>query len=134
MAASTDLFARRNRARIVAVVLIAACNYVLAVALAAVAVALSLVLLAVFKFELWPDSVETLELMGYGIGGICALAFVVGFFTALVRIPFARRNLERRVLAETGATVDRRRLAHRRCATCSKGWRSRPGSRRRATR
>jgi heat shock protein HtpX len=105
VAASTDLFARRNRGRIVVVVLLAACNYVLAVALAAVAIALSLVLLAVFKLEIWPDSVEMLELMGYGIGGICAIAFVIGFLTALVRIPSARRNLERRVLAETGATV-----------------------------
>jgi len=105
VAASTDLFAQRNRARIAAVVLIAACNYVLAVALAAVAVALGLTLLAIFKFEIWPDSLEMLEVMGYGIGGICALAFVVGFFTALVRIPSARRSLERRVLAETGATV-----------------------------
>ncbi len=105
MAASTDLFERRNRGRIVAVVLIAACNYVLAVALGAVAVALSLVLLAIFKFEIWPDSVEALELMGYGVGGICALAFVLGFFTALVRIPSRRRDLERRVLSETDATV-----------------------------
>jgi Zn-dependent protease with chaperone function len=63
------------------------------------------VLLAIFKFQIWPDSVQALEVMGWGIGGICAVAFVVGFFTALVRIPFARRNLERRVLAETGATV-----------------------------
>ena len=105
MAASTDLFERRNRARIVAVVLIAAVNYVIAVALAAVAVALSLAVLAIFKFEIWPDSLEMLELMGYGIGGICAVAFVIGFFTALVRIPSRRRDLERRVLAETGATV-----------------------------
>jgi heat shock protein HtpX len=105
VAPSIDLFERRNRARIVAVVLISACNYVLSVALAAVAIALSLALLAIFKLELWPDSVEMLELMGYGIGGICAVAFVIGFFTALVRIPFARRNLEHRVLAETGATV-----------------------------
>ena len=64
MAASTDLFERRNRARIAAVVLIAAVNYVISVALAAVAVALSLVLLAIFKLEIWPDSVEMLELMG----------------------------------------------------------------------
>ena len=46
-------------------------------------------LLAIFKLEIWPDSVEMLELMGYGIGGICAIAFVIGFFTALVRIPIA---------------------------------------------
>src|SRR4029079_2367608 len=81
VAASTDLFARRNRARIAAVVLISACNYVLSVALAAVTIALSLALLAIFKLEIWPDSVEMLELMGYGIGGICAVAFVIGFFT-----------------------------------------------------
>jgi heat shock protein HtpX len=105
VAASTDLFERRNRGRIVAVVLVAACNYVLAVALAAVAVALGLTLLAIFKLQIWPDSVAMLELMGYGIGGICALAFVIGFFTAIVRIPTRRRDLERRVLAETGATV-----------------------------
>jgi heat shock protein HtpX len=105
VAASTDLFERRNRARIAAVVLIAAVNYVIAVALAAVAVALGLVLLAIFKLEIWPDSVAMLELMGWGIGGICAIAFVIGFFTALVRIPTRRRDLERRVLAETGATV-----------------------------
>ena len=105
VAAATDLFARHNRARIVAVVLIAACNYVLSVAVAAVAIALSLVLLAIFRFEIWPDSVAMLQVMGYGIAGISAVAFVVGFCTALVRIPFARRDLERRVLAETGATV-----------------------------
>ena len=105
MAASTDLFERRNRARIAAVVLIAAINYVVAVALAAVAVALTLAVLAIFKFEIWPDSLEMLELMGYGIAGICAVAFVVGFFTALVRIPSRRRDLERRVLSETSATV-----------------------------
>ena len=105
MAASTDLFERRNRGRIAAVVLIAAVNYVIAVALAAVAVALGLVLLAIFKLEIWPDSVAMLELMGWGIGGICAIAFVIGFFTALVRIPTRRRDLERRVLAETGAAV-----------------------------
>jgi heat shock protein HtpX len=105
VAASTDLFERRNRARIAAVVLIAAVNYVIAVALAAVAVALGLVLLAIFKLEIWPDSVAMLELMGWGIGGICAIAFVIGFLTALVRIPTRRRDLERRVLAETGATV-----------------------------
>jgi heat shock protein HtpX len=105
VAASTDLFARRNRGRIAVVVLLAACNYVLAVALAAVAVTLGLTLLAIFKLQIWPDSVETLELMGYGIGGICAIAFVVGFFLALVRIPTRRRNLEQQVLEETGATV-----------------------------
>ncbi|MET0628083.1 MAG: M48 family metalloprotease [Acidimicrobiia bacterium] len=105
MAAATDLFERRNRARIVAVVVIAAANYVLAVALAAVSVTLALVLLALVKFEIFPDSVETLEWFGYGLGGITVVAFVVGTITALFRIPFARRSLEHRVLNETGAVV-----------------------------
>ncbi len=105
MAASSDLFARRNRARIVAVVVVAALNYMLSVALGAVAATLALVLLTLFNFEIFPDSVEMLKWFGYGIGAICALAFVVGFVIALVRIPFARRSLERRVLDETGAVI-----------------------------
>jgi heat shock protein HtpX len=105
VAESRDLFERRNRVRILAVVFVAACNYVLAVALAAVAVTLAAVLLAVLKLEIVPDSLETLEWFAYGIGAICAVAFVVGFLIAVVRIPFARRTVERRVLAETGAVV-----------------------------
>ncbi|HEX5588388.1 MAG TPA: M48 family metalloprotease [Acidimicrobiia bacterium] len=105
MADATDLFERRNRARIVAVVVIAAANYVLAVALAAVSVTLAIVFLAIIRFEIVPDSMETLALFGYGIGAIAAVAFVIGTLTALVRIPFARRNLEARVLTETGASV-----------------------------
>jgi heat shock protein HtpX len=105
VAGSPDLFERRNRARIVAVVFVAACNYVLAVALAAAAVTLATVLLAVFNVEIVPDSLDTLEWFAYGLGAICALAFVVGVLIAVVRIPFARRTVERRVLSETGAVV-----------------------------
>jgi heat shock protein HtpX len=105
MAASPDLFERRNRVRIVAVVLLAACIYVIAVALAAVAVTLATVLLAIFNFDIYPDSIETLEWFGYGIAAICVIAFVVGLLIAMVRIPFARRTIERRVLDETGAVV-----------------------------
>jgi Zn-dependent protease with chaperone function len=105
MAPSRDLFERRNRVRIVSVVLLAASIYVLAVALAAVAVTLATVLVAIFNFDIYPDSVETLEWFGYGIAAICAVAFVVGLSIAIIRIPFARRTIERRVLNETGAVV-----------------------------
>jgi heat shock protein HtpX len=107
VAASTDLFARKNRIRIAVVVLIAACNYVLSVAIAAVAVTLTVVVIGIFRFEIFPESVESLRWFGWGIGGICAVAFVVGFITALFRIPFARRKLETRVLNETGAIIVR---------------------------
>ncbi len=107
MAASNDLFARRNRGRIVVVVLVAALNYVLAVALAAVAAAVALVIAAMFQFDIFPSSVDSLQLFGYGIAGICAVAFVIGFLTALVRIPTARRKLEERVLNETVARIVR---------------------------
>ena len=113
VAASTDLFERRNRARIVAVVLISALNYVLAVGLTAVALALGFVLAGMFQFDIFPDDVDTAKWFGYGIGGICALAFVVGTLAAVVNIPFTRRKLERRVLAETGAVVVAGDDAHR---------------------
>lgn len=107
MAASTDLFARRNCVRIVVVVLVAALNYVLAVALAAVTATLVLIIAAMFNFDIFPSDADSLAWFAYGIGGICAVAFVIGFLTALVRIPTARRKLEERVLNETIARIVR---------------------------
>jgi heat shock protein HtpX len=101
----TDLFAHRNRVRIVAVVLLATVNFMLAVALAEVAIIVTAVVLALFQLEIFPDDVDTLRLFGIGIAALVVIAFVVGLLVALVRIPFARRSLERRVLRETGATV-----------------------------
>ena len=105
MADTSDVFARRNRSRIVALVLLATVNYLLAVALATVAVILGLALLAIFKLEIFPDSLDQAKWMGIGLGVIVAVSFVVGLLVALVKIPFARRRLERQVLAETGAAL-----------------------------
>jgi heat shock protein HtpX len=105
VADTTELFARRNRVRIVALVLLATLNYMLAIALASVAVMLGLALLTIFKLEIIPGSVDELKWMGIGLGGIVAVSFVVGLFVALVKIPFARRRLERQVLTETGAQL-----------------------------
>jgi heat shock protein HtpX len=80
---------------------------VLAVAIGAVAVTITLVVLAMLRFEIFPDSVDSLRWFGYGLGGICAVAFVIGAVTALFRIPFARRKLEERVLNETIARIVR---------------------------
>lgn len=103
MADTTDLFKRRNRARIVGLVLLATLNYILAVALATVAVILGLALLAIFNFDVFPGSLDEAKWMGVGLGAIVAVSFVIGLVLALFRIPFARRRLERQVLTETGA-------------------------------
>lgn len=103
MADTTDLFKRRNRLRIVGLVLLATLNYVLAVALGTVAVVLGLALLAIFNFEIIPGSLGEAKWMGIGLGALVAVSFVIGLVLAVFRIPFARRRLERQVLTETGA-------------------------------
>jgi len=109
MADTTDLFARRNRLRIAAVVVLATLNYMLAVALAAVAVVLGLVLLAIFHvdvlFDIIGSGLGTLKIFGIVLAGIIVISFVIGLVIAVFKIPFARRRLERQVLRETGATI-----------------------------
>lgn len=105
MADTTDVFERRNRTRIVAVVLVATLNYMLAIALAAVAVVVGLVLTILFGLEIFPDDLQVWKWIGIGIAAIAAVSFVAGLLLALIKIPFARRSLERRVLRETGARI-----------------------------
>ncbi len=105
MTDAPDLFARRNRARIAAVLLLATLNYMLAVALAAVAVALGIVITIIFNLEIFPDDGDTLKWFGIGIAAIGVVSFVVGLVLGLIRIPFSRRTLERKVLRETGAKI-----------------------------
>lgn len=85
--------------------MLATLNYVVATALATLAVVLGVIVLAIFRFEIFPDDLDTLRLLGIGIAAILVVAFVVGGIVAVLRIPFARRTLERRVLTETGAVV-----------------------------
>ena len=106
---TTDLFARRNRLRIAAIVVLATLNYMLAVALGAVAVVLGLLLLAIFDFdvlfEIIGSGLGTLKIIGIVLAGIIVISFVVGLLVAICKIPFARRRLERQVLRETGAAI-----------------------------
>lgn len=102
---TTDLFKARNRARILALVVLATLNYMLAVALATVAVVLGVIILAIFKLEIIPESLDQMKWVGIGIGVILVVSFVVGLLVAIFKIPFARRRLERQVLSETGATI-----------------------------
>ena len=103
MADSPDLFARRNRARIALLLVLATVNYMIAVALATVAVVLTLVFGVIFGLEVFPDDLDTLKYMAIGIVGLAVLSGIAGLAIGLVRIPFQRRSLEKRVLAETGA-------------------------------
>lgn len=105
MSEKSDLFARRNRSRIVALVVLATINYMLAIALAAVAVTVGVVLAILFNVGELPGSLDDAKWVGIGIGAIAAVSFAVGLVLALVRIPFARRRLEAQVLRETGATI-----------------------------
>ncbi len=105
MAKSPDLFARRNRARISLLLVLATINYMIATALATVAVVVGAVLAIIFGLEIFPDDLDTLKYMGIGIAGIAVLSATAGIVIGLVRIPFQRRTLERRVLAETGAHI-----------------------------
>ncbi len=105
MAESPDLFARRNRARIALLLVLATVNYMLAVALAAVAVALGIVVTIIANLEIIPDDGDTLKVFAIGIAAIAVISFVVGLVLGLIRIPFSRRSLERQVLRETGAHI-----------------------------
>jgi heat shock protein HtpX len=94
VAESPDLFARRNRARIA-----------LLLVLATVAVVLGVVFTIIFGLEVFPDDLDTLKYMAIGIGGIAAMSAVAGIVIGFVRIPFQRRTLKRRVMKETGAHI-----------------------------
>ena len=51
---------------------------------------LGVIVLAILRFEVFPDDLDTLRLLGIGMAGILVVAFVVGGLGAIVRIPFAR--------------------------------------------
>ena len=114
-----DLFARRNRLRIVGLVVLATLNYCLAVCAAAVATGLAIVIWAISEGAI-PDSVEALKFFGIAIAVVIALSLVIGIVVAVVRLPFQRSRLERRVLAETQAQVAQTE-EHRRVANLLEG-------------
>ena len=105
MADRVDLFERRNRARIGALLVLATLNYILAAALAAVAVGLGIVLWAVFEGGIFPDSADTLEIFLIGLAVIIGGSALIGTFLGIVRIPLQRARLQRAVLRETGARI-----------------------------
>lgn len=103
MAGARDPFARRNRLRLVGLILLSIVNYWLAVCAAAIATGVLLVLW--LAAEGGVDSLDALKVVGVLLVGAAALGVVVGSVIAVFQVPMQRRQLERKVLAETGAHV-----------------------------
>jgi heat shock protein HtpX len=105
MADRIELFERRNRLRIVALVVLATLNYIVAIVMAAIAFGVGLALAIIFQGgDAFSDS-DVLPFFAIGIAVITVGSAAIGILVGLFRIPFLRRRLERRVLAETGAHV-----------------------------
>jgi heat shock protein HtpX len=105
MADRIELFERRNRLRIVALVLLATLNYFVAVVMAAIAVGIGIALAIIFYGGDVVSDTDTFVFFAIGLAVIAVGSAVIGILVGLFRIPFLRRRLERRVLAETGARV-----------------------------
>ena len=109
-----DVLRRRNRLRIVATLFLATVFYWLAVCAAAIAVGLLLFLRVVVEGSL-PDDLGDLKWLGIFALVVIVLAVIIGSIYAAITLPRRRGQLERRVLAETGArVVDDASEAHRR--------------------
>lgn len=97
-----DLFARRNRLRILGLLVLATVNYWLAVSAATVATAMTVVFWVISQGGV-PDSFELVKWFAVFCLVVVALSVVVGSVLSLWRLPFLRRRLEAQVLRETGA-------------------------------
>jgi heat shock protein HtpX len=105
MADRIELFERRNRLRIVALVLLATLDYIIAVVMAAIALGIGIALAIIFYGgDVFSDT-DTFVFFAILLAVVAVGSAAIGIFVGLVRIPFLRRRLERRVLSETGARV-----------------------------
>jgi heat shock protein HtpX len=105
MADRIELFERRNRLRIVALVVLATLNYIVAVVMAAIALGIGLALAIILQGGDAISDADALPFFAIGIGIVAGVSALIGILVGLVRIPFLRRRLERKVLAETGARI-----------------------------
>jgi len=105
MADRIELFERRNRLRIVALVVLATLDYIVAVVMAAIAVGIGIALAILFSGgDVFSDT-DTFLFFAIGLAVVAAGSAVIGILVGLFRIPFLRRHLEHRVLTETRAHV-----------------------------
>ena len=105
MADRIELFERRNRMRIVALVSLAALNYIVAVVIAAIALGIGIALAVIFYGgDVFSDT-DAFVIFAIGLAAVAVGSALIGILVGLFRIPFLRRRLERRVLTETGARI-----------------------------
>ena len=103
MAEAADLFERRNRTRIAALVFLATLNYIVAVVMAAIALGVGLALAILFQGDALPTDADSTLIWAIALGVVTVGSIVIGIVVGLARIPFLRCRLERQVLEETGA-------------------------------
>jgi Zn-dependent protease with chaperone function len=99
-----DLFARRNRLRIVGLVILASVVYWMAICAAVVGTALIGIFWLIGNAGL-PDDLQLIKWFLIFLVFVLVLSVVIGSFLSMIRIPGLRRKLERQVLAETGARL-----------------------------
>jgi len=97
---------RRNRLRIFVTIVLATISYWLAVMVAAVAVGVLIFLRILVEGADFVTDGDTWAAIGIFFLATIVISAVIGSLYALVRLPLLRFRLERRVLAETGATVE----------------------------
>ena len=91
MADRVELFERRNRVRIVALVVLATLNYIVAVVMAAIALGIGLAVAILFpRWRRLRGRLDTLPFFAIGIGVVAVGSAVIGILVGLVRIPFLR--------------------------------------------
>jgi heat shock protein HtpX len=99
-----DLFARRNRLRIVGLIILATVVYWMAVCAAAATTGLIVIFWLISEAGI-PDSFEVVKGFGYFCLAVIALSVVIGSVMSVFRLPTLRRKLEAQVLRETGAQL-----------------------------
>ena len=99
-----DLFARRNRLRILGLIILATVVYWMAVCAATVATGLIVIFWLISEGG-FPDSFEVVKWFGLFCLAVIALSIVIGSVMSVVRLPTLRRKLEAQVLRETGAQL-----------------------------
>ena len=104
MTAGVDLYERRNRLRIVALVVLATVNYIVAVIMASIALGLTLAIAILVEGDVGTDADLVLFFL-IGVGIVAGVAILIGILVGLGRIPFLRRRLERSMLEQTGSRI-----------------------------
>lgn len=105
MADRIELFERRNRLRIVALVFLATLNYIVAVVMAAITIGIGIALAILFYGgDVFSDT-DAFVVFAIGLALVAVGSAAIGILVGLFRFPFLRHRLERRVLTETGARI-----------------------------